>query len=310
MRRGWKIALSALAALALVLTLNTVALDNQSKDAEVTVDGAEILRVQGGDLQVLDQGPRDGPPIVLLHCFTCSIRWWDELIPLLDRDHRVVAIDLLGHGGSEKPTGGYSIENQAQLVAQVMAQLGVEGATVVGHSLGGTVAVALAEQSRELVDRLVIIDQAPDNDYGDGLGLLAQATFVPVLGEALWRIKMDWTIRKGLEDFFAPGFDVPDQFIDELRRMTYRAYDHAPGAEDDYSEETPLDERVRQSFVPLLAIFGSEDQIYDARESLGAYAEVPGARTEQVGGAGHSPNVEAPQETARIILGFARRGAP
>jgi pimeloyl-ACP methyl ester carboxylesterase len=310
MRRGWKIALGALAALALVLTLNTVALDNQSEDAEVTVDGAEILRVQGGDLQVLDQGPRDGPPIVLLHCFTCSIRWWDELIPLFDRDHRVVAIDLLGHGGSEKPTGGYSIENQAQLVAQVLAQLGVEGATVVGHSLGGTVAVALAEQSRELVDRLVIIGQAPDNAYGDGLGLLAQATFVPVLGEALWRIKVDWTIRKGLEEAFAPGFDVPDQFIDELRRMTYVAYDHTPGAEDDYSEETPLDERMRQSFVPLLAIFGSEDQIYDARESLGAYADVPGARTELVEGAGHSPNVEAPRETARIILGFAPRGAP
>jgi pimeloyl-ACP methyl ester carboxylesterase len=310
MRRGWKIALGALAALALVLTLNTVALESQSKDAEVTEDGAEILRLQGGDLQVLDRGPRDGRPIVLLHCFTCSIQWWDELIPLLDREHRVIAVDLLGHGGSEKPTDGYSIENQAQLVAQVLAQLRVEGATVVGHSLGGTVAVALAEQSRELVDRLVIIDQAPDNDFEDGLGLLAEASFVPVLGEALWRIKMDWTIREGLEEAFAPGFDVPDEFVGDLRRMTYEAYDQAPGAEDDYSEETPLDERVRRSFVPLLAIFGSDDQIYDARESLRAYTNVPGAQTELVEGAGHSPNVEAPGETARLILGFAPGAVP
>jgi pimeloyl-ACP methyl ester carboxylesterase len=310
MRRGWKIAAGALAALAILLALNTIALDNQSEGAEVTVEGAEILRLQGGELQVLEEGPRDATPIVLLHCFTCSIGWWDELIPLLGGDHRVIAIDLLGHGGSEKPTDGYSIENQAQLVAQVLARLGVEGATVVGHSLGGTIAVSLAERSRELVDRLVIVDQAPDNDYGDGLDLLAQATFVPVLGEALWRIKMDWTIRQGLEQAFAPGFDVPDEFVEDLRRMNYAAYDHSAGAEDDYSEETPLDERVRASFVPLLAIFGSEDQIYDARESLAAYAEVQGAHAELIEGAGHSPNVEAPQETARLILDFLPAAAP
>jgi pimeloyl-ACP methyl ester carboxylesterase len=305
MRRGWRIALGAIAALAVLLALNTIVLDNQSRDAEATLEGAEILRLQGGELQVIDQGPREGSPIVLLHCFTCSIRWWDGLIPLLDRDHRVIAIDLLGHGGSEKPTDGYSIENQAQLVAQVLARLGVEGATVVGHSLGATVAVALAEQSRELVDGLVLIGQAPDNDYGDGLGLLARATFVPVLGEALWRIKMDWSVRKGLEEAFAPGFDVPDEFVEDLRRMNYAAYDQSPGAEDDYSEETPLDERVRASFVPLLAIFGSEDKIYDAREALSAYAEVQGARTELIEGAGHSPNVEAPRRAAQLILAFA-----
>src|SRR4029450_7856889 len=108
-------------------------------------------------------------------------------------------------------------------------------------------------------------------------GLLAEATFVPVLGEALWRIKMDWTIRKGLEEAFAPGFDVPDEFVDDLRRMNYEAYDQSPGAEDDYSEGMPLDERVRKSFVPLLAVFGSEDRIYDENESLSAYAELPGA---------------------------------
>jgi pimeloyl-ACP methyl ester carboxylesterase len=305
MRRGWKIALGAVCALALLLTLNTIALHNQSEGAERTMEGAEILRLQGGDLQVLDTGPPNGQPIALVHCFTCSIRWWDELLPRLSREHRVIAIDLLGHGGSEKPTDGYSIENQAQLVAQALARLGAEGATVVGHSLGATVAVALAEQSRELVDRLAIIDQAPDNDYGDGLDLLAQASFVPVLGEALWRVKMDWTIRDGLEQAFAPGFDVPDEFVDDLKRMTYEAYDSSPGAEDDYSEERPLDARVREAFVPLLAIFGAEDQIYDAREALAAYANAPGARTELIEGAGHSPNVEAPAETARLILGFA-----
>ena len=102
----------------------------------------------GGDLQVVDRGPRDGSPIVLIHCFTCAIDWWDGMMPLLDRDHRVIAVDLLGHGGSEKPSSGYSVPNQADVVAQALGRLGVRNAEVVGHSLGGAVAVALARAAR------------------------------------------------------------------------------------------------------------------------------------------------------------------
>ena len=79
-------------------------------------------------------------------------------MPLLDREHRVVAVDLLGHGGSEKPDSGYSIPNQADLVAEALERLGVRHAEVVGHSLGGGVATALAERSPELVETVVIID--------------------------------------------------------------------------------------------------------------------------------------------------------
>jgi pimeloyl-ACP methyl ester carboxylesterase len=302
-RRGLKILSAVLLGLAVLLALNTVALDHQTKPASVTVRGARIVEMPGGDLQVLDQGPRDAPPIVLIHCFTCSINWWQRLIPYLDRDHRVIAIDLLGHGGSEKPRTGYSMQNQAQLVAQALGRLGVTRATVVGHSLGGAVAVALSEQTPNLVGRLVIIDRAPDNS-GD-FDLLARATFVPVLGEALWRVKAEFTIRKGLEQAFAPGYDVPDQFVDDVKRMTYTSYDHSGGDVNDYTDQKPLDDRLRSTRIPLLVIFGAEDQIYDAREALSAYADVPGAQTALIQGAGHSPNVEKPGQTARLILRFA-----
>src|SRR5438093_12128094 len=94
--------------------------DSQTKQAAVTVDGATIMHVPGGDLQVDDvaaRSPKPGAPIVLLPCYTCSIRWYDRLAPLLAGDHRVVRIDLLGQGGSAKPSTGYSMENEGQLVA-------------------------------------------------------------------------------------------------------------------------------------------------------------------------------------------------
>ena len=118
MGRGWKILIGVVAALAILLAINTFVVDGETKSAEVTVPGGRILHLQGGEMQVLERGPRDGSPIVLLHCYTCSIVWWQRLIPLLDRDHRVVALDLRGFGGSEKPGSGYSIEDQATFVAE------------------------------------------------------------------------------------------------------------------------------------------------------------------------------------------------
>jgi pimeloyl-ACP methyl ester carboxylesterase len=218
----------------------------------------------------------------------------------------VVAVDLLGHGGSEKPDSGYSIENQADLIAEALARLGVRDATVVGHSLGGTVSVALAERSPELVDRLVIVDTGPTHEEGD-LGLVARLGFAPVIGEAFWRAKPDFAVRQGLQVAFAPGFDVPDAFVEDVKRMTYSAYDEAASASEDFGKEEGLDQRVRETGKPLLAIMGAEEQIIDDPASrLAEYrSTVPGARTKLLPDVGHSPNVEAPAATAALVLAFA-----
>jgi pimeloyl-ACP methyl ester carboxylesterase len=308
-----KLALGLLAALTMALVLNAVLTSAETEPAEVTVPGGRILELPGGDIQVVDRGPtvrpRNGaaaPTIVLIHGFACAIDWWSRTIPRLERDHRVVAVDLLGHGGSEKPDGGYSMESQAVLVAQALRRLGVRSTTVVGHSLGAVVATAMSEASPRLVDRVVVLDQAPDSDgYGARLPLHAWLTFQPVAGEALWRLAPDFAIEDGLSVGFAPGFDVPDEFVDDFRRLTYTAYNESAEAESDYSSEVPLDVRLRRTGTPLLAIFGAEEQIYDPRESLAAYGRVPDAQTELVPGAGHSPNVERPAPTAKLIERFA-----
>lgn len=312
MRRGWKILIVALVAIAVLLGLNAIVTDKETKPAEVTVEGGEILAMPGGDLQVVDSGPENPRPgredtIVLIHCFTCAIDWWDGMRPLLERDHRVVAVDLLGHGGSEKPDSGYTIPGQADLVAQALGRLGVSDATVVGHSLGGSVAVALAQRSPQLVDRVTIIDtRSSASDEGD-LGLVAGLAFSPVIGEFLWRIKPDFAVEQGLEVAFAPGFDVPDAFVEDVKRMTFSSYDDSPTSFDDFTAEETLAERAAATKKPLLVIMGAEEQIIDnPRAALASYREdAPAAQTELVMDAGHSPNVERPELTAGLILTFA-----
>jgi pimeloyl-ACP methyl ester carboxylesterase len=310
MRRGWKILIGVAATLVVLLVLNALSVDHETKSATVTEAGGRLVGVGSGQLEVVERGPRAGAPIVLVHCFTCAINYWDGMMHLLARQHRVIAVDLLGHGGSEKPASGYSVPDQANAVAEVLGKLGVRDAEIVGHSLGGPVAIALAERSPQLVDRLVAIDSIPDTSYGD-VGFIGELPFKPVLGEALWRIKPDFSIRDGLKVAFAPGFPVPDEFVEDVKRMTYSAYTGSHDAFDEYTGEESLPERAAAIGKPLLAIMGAEERIAsDPRKSLAAYRRAdPAARTKLITGAGHSPNVEKPAETATLVLEFAAPSA-
>ena len=106
---------------------------------------------------------------------------------------------------------------------------------------------------------------------------------------------------------FAPGFDVPDEFVEDVNRMTYSSYHDSPVGSEDYTDEEPLDQRMAENGQPLLVIMGAEEQIIDdPAERLAEYrATVPGAKTKLIAGVGHSPNVEVPAKTAALLLDFA-----
>lgn len=317
MRRAVRIGLVLLVTVLALLVVNAVVIDDETRDAEVTAPGGEVVELDGADLQVVDRPAsgegREGRPIVLLHCFGCSGRWWDPLVPLLNERHRVVTIDLIGHGGSEKPSSGYEITAQSAAVAGALNQLGVEGATVVGHSLGGSVATSLAEQASQLVDRVVLIGTASERGQVE-LPLTARLSTVPLVGEAIWRIRFDSIVKSGYADAFAPGFDVEDVFADPDRvvadneAMTYTSFEEARAAGADFLDESSTASRLTATGVPLLAIGGSEDQILDTEQALTGFEAVPGARIEELDGVGHSPNVEDPEAVAELILPFAAAG--
>lgn len=313
-RIGWplKIFVGILLVLLVLLILNAFALNNETKSASVNVAGAQLVETTAGKLQVLDTGTPSASmsagqslPIVLIHGSAGAINWWDDLIPLLKPYHRVIAIDLLGYGGSDKPDSDYSIETQANLVAQALGKLNISRAVLVGHSLGGSVVTSVAEQSSDLVSGLVLIDSGPDSSYG-GLSGAAKASRTPILGQALWRLAPDSMIKKNVSQGFAPDYDVPDKYVQDVRNMTYSAYRKSSTGVEDYTDGKSLPDRLAELGKPLLVIFGEEDQIYDAREALSAYAAVPGAKTHLILNSGHSPQIEAPAQTARAIENFTR----
>ena len=299
-----RILLALLALIVVLLVVNTVVTSRETKAAEADV--GEIVELPGADLQIRDRGPTDAPAIVLLHCYTCSIHWWLDLEPLLTSDSRVVSIDLPGHGGSEKPRDGYSAEDQADLVAAALRDAGVRDALIVGQSLGGVIATALAERHPGLARGIVTIDSPVRERYRD-LPWTARIARAPVIGQALKRAAPDAAIRDGLSDAFADGFEVPDQFVEDVRRMTFSSFKNVPEQVDAYIDDAPIDDRLAETGMPLLVVYGAEDTVVQPpAEAADEFRDVPGARVVLLDGIGHTPQVEAPRRTAALIRGFDR----
>jgi len=244
-----------------------------------------------------------GPTILMLHGFGAAIDWWDEIAPALAADHRVVRIDLIGHGGTEAPRGGYMIVRQAELAAAILHKLGVERVTVIAHSMGGEVATALADMKPERIERIVLIDSPPA--AGTSFTMRTRAYLAPGLGELLAHFRSDAAIRRGLAQGFAPDFPVPEKFVADVKQLTYEAFRDAHEESIAFREAKAPWERLASlaPAPPLLVIFGTRDAIVPPGQAK-LWAKVPGARVEMIDGAGHSPMVEAPAKTLELIRAF------
>ncbi|NNH68887.1 alpha/beta fold hydrolase [Nocardia uniformis] len=298
-RRRWIVALVALVVVAGFLGVNTVSVLRQTTAAS----GDQVVRLEDGDLRVVEDGPRDAPALLLIHGYAGSTAWWDPVLAQLADDYHVIRVDLLGHGGSAKPESGYDMPAQGRRMAAVLDRLGVDRALVIAHSMGGLVATALAEQRPTLVAALALINTAPSNSATTAQGFLARLIPVPVVGELLWRFRTDAALRNGLGTAFYRDIPIPDRIVADVRAMTYTSFTRSPKESARYRSVRPLPNRLAGLDLPLLVIFGTEDERVHA-SSAEEYRTVPGVRIETLPGVGHTPMLEDPQRTVDLLRSF------
>lgn len=255
-----------------------------------------FLALDGGEVHVLQDGPQDAPALLLIHGSASSARTWDAMVPALAAAHRVIRLDQLGHGLSAKPAeGGYGIEEQAGRAAAVLDRLGVARAVVAGHSGGGFVAVALAEQRPELVSALALVGTGPRLD-----AFTARAG--GGIGPEQWPPD-DEQIRRFASSGFHPGFAVPQELVDELRGMAFHAFAATAQASLAYLGRRPIPERLASLGKPVQVVYGELDARWEPA-SFAGYAAVPGARLDALPHCGHTPVLEDPAGTAALLLDF------
>lgn len=281
---------------------NMIWVDSRRRPASPR-EGGRIIDTHIEPANVSVEG--EGPAVLLLHGFGAAIDWWDDVASSLALHHRVIRVDLIGHGGTAAPTAGYAIPRQAQLAAALLDRLVVAQVTVIGHSMGGEVAVALAEIQPQRVDRMILIDSPPTAETS--FTIMTKVYLMPVIGELLSHFQSDRAIRKGLAQGFAPGFVIPEKFVTDLRRLTYSAFRKAHDESIVYRTTRPPYERLAamKPSPPLLVIFGSVDAIVPP-EHAKLFERVPGAKVAMIEGAGHSPMVETPLKTLKLIDDFIK----
>ncbi|WP_129843492.1 alpha/beta fold hydrolase [Streptomyces sp. RFCAC02] len=256
------------------------------------------LPLDDGDIHVRQDGPRDAPALLLIHGTASSTRSWDPLVPLLTAAHRVIRIDLLGHGRSAKPADrGYAVPDQARRAGAALDRLGVGHAVVVGHSSGGVVATALAEERPGLVTALALVNTGPHLD-----AFIAPQTGGD--GPSQWPPTDEQLRAFASTGFSRAGYRFPDELLDDVRAMTLHTFTATMRGTLAYLTERALPDRLAVLGKPLLVVFGEDDRRWRA-SSAADYRVVPGARVELLPGLGHSPLLEDPVRTAVPLLDFA-----
>jgi pimeloyl-ACP methyl ester carboxylesterase len=256
---------------------------------------SSTLTLDDGDICVCQDGPRDAPALLLIHGSASSTRSWNPLVPMLTRSHRVIRIDLLGHGRSAKPADrSYEIPDQGRRVGMALDRLGVKHTIVVGHSSGGVVATALAEQRPDLVTALALINTGPSLD-----AFIAPES----AGPSQWPLTDEQLRQFASTGFSRAGYQIPQELLDDVRVMTHHTLTTTMQATRDYLERQALPGRLTPLGKPLLVIFGDDDRRWRS-SSAGDYRTVPGAKVELLPGLGHSPILEDPPRTATSLLAF------
>ncbi|RAG82965.1 alpha/beta hydrolase [Streptacidiphilus pinicola] len=264
-----------------------------------------LLPCAGGDIHVRQDGPRDAPALALVHGLGGSTRWWDAVVPDLAARHRVVRIDLLGHGRSARPDGpGYGLVEHGRRVGEVLDRLGVARVAGIGHSTGGLVLTSLAEERPGLVGALALIDTGPALDAFVSNGLAGRLVLAPGIGALVWRLRTDGLIRKALSTAFSrPGYAIPQEIVDDLRGMTLHGTVATSLGAEAYLRQRPAPARLTALGLPLLVLYGAEDRRWQPAR-FADYAAVPGATVDPMPGLGHSPMLEDPERTLTRLLAF------
>ncbi len=260
-----------------------------------------------------------GPVVVLIHGIAGSSQTWSEVIPALAKHHTVIAPDLLGHGESAKPRGDYSLGAYASGVRDLLIALGHDRATVVGHSLGGGVAMQFAYQFPERAERLVLVSSG---GLGKEVALLLRLATLPAAEYVLPVLCTRRLFDTGaaVAGFFArlglrPSSDAEEMAsgFSSLGDIEARqAFIHTVRGIIDFAGQrvSARDRLYLAAGVPVMIVWGARDPMIPAAHGRAAHEDVPGSRFEVFADAGHFPHRDDPGRFADTLLDFIATTRP
>jgi 2-hydroxy-6-oxonona-2,4-dienedioate hydrolase len=246
-----------------------------------------------------------GPTVVLLHGLGGDGTRWERNIGPLSRDFRVIALDQIGFGQSDKPLANYHDRMLAEFLVRFLATIGLAKASLIGNSMGAQVALRAAVQHPDVVDRLVLVD-------GGNVTRAGAPTIAPMAPERQ-RIMNGVTsneTRELLGLLFHDKSLITTRMIDDTLTMHLRsAYAIGKILEAGPKLNALSEEEVRTVKSPTLIIWGTDDELTGLATADRLVTVIPGARKLVIDDAGHMPQWEKPDEFNRMVAEFLKREA-
>jgi pimeloyl-ACP methyl ester carboxylesterase len=256
-----------------------------------------------------------GPVILLIHGIGDNSTTWETVQSKLAQRFTVIAVDLLGHGQSDKPRADYSIAAYANGMRDLLSVLDIERATVIGHSLGGGVAMQFAYQFPQLVERLVLVGAGgvtKDVNVAlrlaslplgsEALALLRLPLVLPALqifGRAAGLVLGSTAVGRDLPDVLRILADLPEPMASSAFTRTLRAVVDWRG-----QSVTMLDRCYLTQSVPVQIVWGAEDVVVPVSHARMAHAAMPGSRLEVFENSGHFPFHDDPARFIEVVERF------
>ena len=261
----------------------------------------------------------EGPVVLLLHGLGCDHTTWGPVIDSLARRYTVIAPDLLGHGLSAKPRADYSVGGYANGMRDLLTVLGIDKATVIGHSFGGGVAMQFAYQFPERTERLMLVASGGlGPEVSAGIRAIATPGFHQVMGvltmPGIRHVGMaglralsttSWKHARDLDEVA----EIFDSFKDPHARA---AIARVVRAVVDWRGQivTMADRAYLTEAMPMCVVWGRDDKVIPVRHASNAAALAPNARVEVIPNAGHFPHKDHPHRFAKIVNEFIRTSQP
>lgn len=268
--------------------------DVRSVPKDVTVLGFRLHYIEAGR----------GAPVILLHGLGGDGSRWGPVIEPLARDFRVIALDQIGFGESDKPLANYHSGMLADYLAGFMRAVGIPTASLVGNSMGASVSQYMAVHYPAMVDRLVLVD---------GTGYRRRPGEGAPPDPHLRQIQNGVTLEETREFFRILFYDksrVTDRLVEEQLIMRLRAAYTITKMQEagDKGLGGVTEEETRAIRAPTLIIWGKYDELASPAGADRLERDIPGSRKVLIDRAGHMPQIEQPEEFARIVRDFLKSG--
>ena len=245
----------ALSALSGCLAFHPGALPHEPR--KTSFGPAQFKTVLGTRVHYIDVG--EGPPVVLIHGFASSLNAWKGLVTALEKNHRVIALDLKGFGWTDRPEGDYSPKAQGKLVFGLLDSLGVDHASLVAHSWGSSVALQMALDAPARIDRIALYDAWVYEEQLPTFFLWARADGI---GEALFSMFYDERADDKMALAFYDKNNVTEALVESVEEQLDRPGTTAAALAavrgQHYGE---AQKRYGTIDKPVLLLWGREDKV-------------------------------------------------